>query len=220
MATDNTLTELELHKKDTCYIFSDGSCWKPGGRGAAAWVAVYDFDVTYSSRCFSNTTNNQMELTAALDGLYWAAENGFEKVVLISDSQYTLSCIGEYPKKWVATNWLIKGEPVKNQDLIKPLLQVAKRFKHLELHWTRGHAGCFYNEKADAMAEGFREYRPTTVKNYDGPLSAPTCHKHTFEAEHLEPGYYEQKKREDKLKKKEKKLNSKPYVQNQFALFQ
>lgn len=215
----NVLTNLTL-KKETCYLFTDGSYLSTIKKGAAAWVAVHDKDITYESITFENTTNNQMELTAALNALHWALENGFKNVVLISDSEYTLACIGYYPIKWVATKWMIKqGQPVKNQELIKPLLKLAKKFDRLELHWTKAHAGCFYNEKADYMAENLQNHRATTIKDYDGPRNVPTTYKYLFQSEHFDGAYWQQVKKEQKLKRLAQKKSQLPFTVNQTQLF-
>lgn len=216
---DNTLTDLNLKTNEICYLFTDGACLKPGGRGAAAWVAVHEFDITYASTSFEVSTNNQMELSAAFDALYWALENGHKKIILISDSQYAINCIAAWSKKWIVNNWMIKGEPVKNQDLIKPIIELGKQFEYFDLHWTRGHAGCYYNERADWMAENLRDFKPTTIQNHDGPLTVPTCYKYTFEPADFEPVYYEEKLKQAKAKKKASKRSVAPYRRNQFTLF-
>ena len=97
-----------------------------------------------------NTTNNRMELTAAIRALN--ALNGARKVVLNTDSKYVMDGIREWLPNWKARGWKTTGKkPVKNQDLWRSLDEAASRHD-VTWKWVRGHAGNAGNEEADALA--------------------------------------------------------------------
>ena len=97
-----------------------------------------------------DTTNNRMELTAALRGL--EALKRSCQVALYTDSQYVRLGITEWMPQWKARGWRTAAKkPVKNEDLWK-LLDEATNRHEVEWHWVKGHAGDPGNERADALA--------------------------------------------------------------------
>ena len=96
------------------------------------------------------TTNNRMELKAAIEGL--KALNGERKVLLHTDSRYVMDGINSWLPNWKKRGWKTAAKkPVKNQDLWQELDAVAAKH-NVEWHWVRGHTGVPGNEEADALA--------------------------------------------------------------------
>jgi ribonuclease HI len=103
----------------------------------------------------AHTTNNRMELMAAISGLE-ALRTACE-VDLHSDSQYVLKGIHEWMPSWVRRGWrTASGEPVKNQDLWERLQRAAAPHA-VRWHWVRGHAGHADNERVDRLARAAAE---------------------------------------------------------------
>lgn len=131
-------------------VYTDGAC--RGNPGPGGWGALLRFDEhekeLYGSE--AHTTNNRMELTAAIEGLRAISENS--DIALYTDSQYVQKGITEWLPNWKARQWKTASKkPVKNADLWKALeLEVNKH--RVEWHWVRGHSGHVENERADALA--------------------------------------------------------------------
>jgi ribonuclease HI len=98
-----------------------------------------------------NTTNNRMEMMAAIEGL-----NALKRpcaVELFTDSEYLKKGIQSWLPRWKTRGFLtIDGQPVKNQDLWQKLEEAARRHK-VEWKWVRGHAGNPMNELCDRLAK-------------------------------------------------------------------
>jgi ribonuclease HI len=127
-------------------IWTDGGC-KPNP-GAGGWAAILKFRGTVKE--FSGgeheTTNNRMELTAAAEAL--TALTRPCNVILHTDSEYLKNGITRWHTGWVRKNWRSStGDPVKNMDLWKRILDAAKPHQ-IEWHWVRGHSGDPMNERA------------------------------------------------------------------------
>jgi len=136
-------------------IWTDGGC-KPNP-GPGGWGAVLRFRGVERalSGGASETTNNRMELTAAA-----AALEALKRpctVVVHTDSQYVRDGITRWHTGWVRRNWRnAAGDPVKNMDLWRRLLDAAKPHR-VDWKWVRGHSGDVMNERVDAMATAARE---------------------------------------------------------------
>ncbi len=130
-------------------IYCDGAC--SGNPGPGGWGAVLLWrDIKHELSGFSpNTTNNKMELTAAIKGLEAIKANAEVPLQVYTDSQYVKEGITTWIHKWIKTGW--KNGKVKNIDLWKELyeLQLAKNAKWF---WVLGHAGNVWNERADQLA--------------------------------------------------------------------
>ena len=97
-----------------------------------------------------DTTNNRMELTAAIEGLN-ALKRG-SKVELFTDSRYVMNGITEWMDNWKARGWKTAAKkPVKNKDLWMALDEAAARHS-IDWRWVKGHDGDPGNEKADELA--------------------------------------------------------------------
>ena len=137
-------------------IFSDGAC--KGNPGPGGWGALLRFHpakggAPREKELFGGdpaTTNNRMELTAAIRAL--EALKRPCRVLLHTDSKYVLQGITEWIEGWKKRGWINTAkQPVKNIDLWKELEAAAARHA-IEWHWVRGHAGDVGNERADALA--------------------------------------------------------------------
>ncbi len=137
-------------------IYTDGAC--KGNPGAGGWAAILEFEGKEKSLCGGEklTTNNRMELIAAIEGL--KALKMPCNVTLYSDSQYLVNAIN---KGWLE-GWKKKGwrkadkSPVLNDDLWKQLDELLNTH-NVNFVWVRGHDGHAYNERCDALASGFAE---------------------------------------------------------------
>jgi ribonuclease HI len=131
-------------------IFTDGAC--SGNPGPGGWGAVLRYGEAEKelSGGEAATTNNRMELTAAIAAL--EALKRPCRVKLYTDSQYLRDGITKRLPNWKARGWKTAAkEPVKNVDLWQRLEAAASQHA-VEWHWVRGHAGHPENERADALA--------------------------------------------------------------------
>ncbi len=131
-------------------IHTDGACL--GNPGPGGWAAL----LRYGSRerelvgGEALTTNNRMELMAAIAGLEALTEPC--KVALHTDSRYVQQGIGEWMPNWVKRGWKTAGgDPVKNRDLWERLHAATLRHK-IDWRWVKGHAGDPDNERVDELA--------------------------------------------------------------------
>lgn len=136
-----------VHKVE---IWTDGAC--SGNPGPGGWgVLLCKGDIEkelYGGE--ADTTNNRMELMAAIKGL--EALKKPCNVTLYTDSSYVKNGITQWIKGWIAKNWKAAGgKPVKNQDLWQKLLKATQPHQ-VEWVWVKGHAGNVNNERADALA--------------------------------------------------------------------
>ncbi len=135
---------------DIVEIHTDGAC--RGNPGPGGWGAIlkYDGHERVLSGAEAHTTNNRMELLAAIRGLE-ALKRGC-KVRLVTDSQYVRNGITDWMAKWKRNNWRTASRtPVKNADLWQRLDAAARRHD-IDWIWVRGHSGHPENERADALA--------------------------------------------------------------------
>ena len=131
-------------------ISTDGACL--GNPGPGGWGAVLRYKGTEKriSGSEPDTTNNQMELTAAIEGL--AALTRPSTVIIYTDSTYVRNGIMKWVTGWQANGWKTKDrKPVKNADLWRRLVEEEKRHQ-VEWRWVKGHAGDHFNEIADELA--------------------------------------------------------------------
>ena len=137
-------------------IFTDGACRTNPGPGGWAAVLMYQGRQKVLSGSASSTTNNRMELTAAIEAL-----NALKRrcaVELYTDSEYLQKGIRNWLPRWKKSGFLtIDGEPVKNQDLWQKLEQAASQHE-IQWKWVRGHAGNRMNELCDRLAKEALEY--------------------------------------------------------------
>ena len=140
----------------TVTIYTDGACRGNPGRGGWGAILVYGVHEKEMSGGEKMTTNNRMELTAAIVALEALKEPC--EVTLYSDSKYMIDSITKgWAVSWRAKGWK-KGDksPALNPDLWETLLNLLEKHK-VEFVWVRGHNGHAYNERCDALATGFAD---------------------------------------------------------------
>ncbi|HEX4097471.1 MAG TPA: ribonuclease HI [Caulobacteraceae bacterium] len=139
-------------------IYTDGAC--SGNPGPGGWGAILISGEQERELCGGEmaTTNNRMELMAAIQAL--EALKRPCKVELHTDSQYLRTGITEWLVAWKARGWLTASKaPVKNEDLWRRLDEARLRHE-VDWRWVKGHAGHELNERADALArKGLEETR-------------------------------------------------------------
>lgn len=157
-------------------VYADGGCDpNPGPGGWGVVVAAPEGMVELCGGEAGTTTNNRMELTAAIKGLeHFPAGAAIE---MRCDSQYVVKSVTEWMRGWKAKGWRTTTGAVKNVDLMKRLdeLNAARDVKWT---WVRGHAGDRLNERADALVHrGRREAKlgKSESRNAAAPLTAPTA---------------------------------------------
>ena len=131
-------------------IYTDGSCL--GNPGNGGWAAIInDQDkITKISGNKKNTTNNQMELMAAIEALKKIPTE--QEVQLYTDSKYVKMGITEWIKKWSQNNWKTSSkQKVKNLELWKELNIISKKHK-IKWFWVKSHTGNPLNEEVDVLA--------------------------------------------------------------------
>jgi ribonuclease HI len=131
-------------------IYTDGACRGNPGPGGWAALLVAGSERKEVTGAEAATTNNRMELSAAIGGL-----NALKRrcaVKLYTDSKYVLQGITEWLPNWKARGWRTAArEPVKNQDLWQ-LLDAAAAVQDIEWIWVKGHSGHAGNEYVDQLA--------------------------------------------------------------------
>lgn len=131
-------------------IHTDGAC--RGNPGPGGWGAVlsYDGHEKILSGAEAHTTNNRMELLAAINAL--EALKRRCRVRLVTDSQYVRNGVTQWMSNWKRNNWRTSGRtPVKNADLWRRL-DAAATLHDVDWVWVKGHAGHPGNERADELA--------------------------------------------------------------------
>ncbi len=131
-------------------LYTDGAC--RGNPGPGGWGVLLRAKGQEREICGGalSTTNNRMELMAAIEGLQALTRPC--SVAVYTDSEYLRKGIGEWLPRWKATGWRTAArKPVKNEDLWRRLEEAAARHQ-VEWHWVKGHSGHAENERADALA--------------------------------------------------------------------
>ena len=134
----------------TVNIYTDGAC--RGNPGIGGWGVYIEYGETIKELYGGDelTTNNKMELTAAIKGL--EALNTKCQVNLITDSKYVIDGINGWINGWKKNNWKnSQKKDVKNKDLWIQLDKLNSRHE-VKWSWVKGHSGHFQNEKADQLA--------------------------------------------------------------------
>jgi len=131
-------------------IFTDGACKGnpgPGGWGVLLRMGNHEKEMSGGE---PDTTNNRMEMTAAIRGLNALIEPC--KVDLYSDSKYLLDGMQKWIHGWQRNGWVnASKKPVRNADLWHDLIEAARPHQ-INWHWVRGHSGHPENERVDALA--------------------------------------------------------------------
>lgn len=136
-------------------IYTDGGAKPNPGPGGWAALLIYGTSEKELSGGARSTTNNQMELTAAIEALDALTQPC--QVTLYTDSEYLKKGITEWLPGWVKKNWQTSAkQPVKNQELWERLHEATQRH-NITWKWVRGHNGNTLNERVDQIATAARK---------------------------------------------------------------
>lgn len=136
-------------------IYTDGAC--SGNPGPGGWACILllpnSIQEIYGSEVM--TTNNRMELLAAIEGLKLANKLGYKKVDVYSDSAYVVNALKNgWLARWQQNGWqTVSGDEVKNRDLWIRYLRLARAFEDVNLIKVKGHSDNRYNNQCDRLAK-------------------------------------------------------------------
>ena len=131
-------------------LITDGACLGNPGKGGWACILRYGEHKRELFGCEPHTTNNRMELTAAIEGLKRLKESC--SVEVITDSEYVKNGITKWINGWKKKNWVSSGkQPVKNRDLWEVLDELSSSHQ-TRWTWTKGHASHEDNNRCDELA--------------------------------------------------------------------
>ena len=133
-------------------IHTDGACRGNPGRGGWAWASGHD---RYASGAAEHTTNQRMEITAALEALRFWTGQAASDIQVVSDSTYVVNCFKDrWWQGWERRNWLnTQRKPVANRDLWEELFALAlDANRDIHFSWVKGHSGDAMNDFVDVLA--------------------------------------------------------------------
>ncbi len=159
-----------MENKNSILIFCDGAC--SGNPGPGGWGSIVCLSSQASQELWelggyqAKTTNNQMELTAAIEALRSIASiDGAVK--LCTDSTYVIQGITQWVWGWLRKNWkTAEGNEVSNRPLWEKLFELSSQRKNenqISWHYVRGHIGIAGNERADEIAVSFSQQKPVSL---------------------------------------------------------
>ena len=137
-------------------VYTDGACsGNPGIGGWGVIILIDDCEPIHLNGGSNNTTNNKMELTAAIEALKYFKKNS--TIILFTDSKYVKDGIESWIINWKKNGWKTASKkPVKNKMLWVELdTQLARH--SINWQWIKGHLGHIHNEQADYLARRFIE---------------------------------------------------------------
>ena len=144
-------------------IYSDGACLSNPGPGGYCAILTYKDSEKIISGGDSHTTNNRMELLAAISGLEAVKNNKNCEIDLYTDSKYVVDGIEKgWAKSWRRNNWIKSDKnPALNPELWERLLNAIERLNNnVNFIWLKGHNGHEYNERCDEIARNIAtEYK-------------------------------------------------------------
>ncbi len=142
-----------MHAEHTSLVvYTDGACRGNPGRGGWAWAIP---DSRYASGAEAHTTNQRMEITAALEALRALTPESPEHIEVVSDSTYVVKCFTDrWWQGWQRRNWKnSQNKPVANRDLWEPLIELAVADEvPVSFRWVKGHSGDRWNDRVDELA--------------------------------------------------------------------
>jgi ribonuclease HI len=138
---------------DTIIVYTDGACSGNPGPGGWGWAVAPDGRPAGSGG-EASTTNQRMELTAVLEALRTLTVGDVDaSIEIVSDSTYVVNCFRDgWWKKWERNGWKnSKRQPVANDDLWRPLIEIYK-VSDVGFRWVKGHSGDPMNDLVDELA--------------------------------------------------------------------
>ena len=137
---------------DPVIVYTDGACRGNPGPGGWAWAVP---DGRYASGAEGHTTNQRMEITAALEALRSLTPEAPTAIEVFSDSTYVVKCFTDgWWRGWQRRGWKnSQNKPVANRDLWEPLIELALATEvHVRFRWVKGHSGDRWNDRVDELA--------------------------------------------------------------------
>ncbi len=133
-------------------LYTDGACRGNPGPGSYAFIAFKNKKIIFKDGGFKEkTTNNEMELTAILEGLKKC--NFKDSILLFSDSNYAVQGINHWRFNWKKNNWLKSDKkPVLNKKIWQELDELIDQFQDLKIKWIKGHHESLENNLVDELA--------------------------------------------------------------------
>ena len=149
-------------------IYTDGASRGNPGPGGWGGIIASEGKIVEIGGSETHTTNNRMELTAAIRSLEFSINNfQFSKIQIHTDSEYVTKGMTEWIKRWQKKGWKTAGrKPVLNQDLWQKLLLLTDG-RGVEWKYVAGHSGIPLNERADEIATTFADHFVPSL--YNGP---------------------------------------------------
>lgn len=148
-----------------CLLYTDGSAVPNPGKGAWAYVLLAgDTPIDRKSGFFPSATNNEMELTAMINGLKTAYEKGVRHVSAFSDSQYVVYGITRWVTEWLKQDPSLAGR--RNAELWLELVRLSGLFETITFTWVKGHNGNRWNEMCDGMCTAEYSSRGLPSQDY------------------------------------------------------
>ena len=136
-------------------IYTDGACSGNPGIGGWGVVILDNGEEIQLNGGNHNTTNNKMELTAAIKALEYFEQS--KDLIIYTDSKYVKDGIESWIKNWKKNGWKTTAKkPVKNKEMWIALDELIKKH-NINWEWVKGHAGNKHNEKADYLARRYIE---------------------------------------------------------------
>lgn len=137
-------------------VYTDGACPKNGSTASKAGIGVWFNDghpLNVSQGVTGRFTNNSAEIEAATVAAQTAANAGISKLCIMTDSQFTISCMTEWLRGWKMKNWkTVKNEPVIVKNEIMALEKACQELEEVKWVYVKGHDGVYGNERADELA--------------------------------------------------------------------
>ena len=136
--------------KNNVVIYTDGAC--KGNPGEGGWGAILEFtdEINKIYGYQENTTNNRMEIVAAIEAIKLVKEES--DIIIYTDSKYLMNGINTWIHSWKKNNWKTSGNKnVKNVDLWKAIDELNSKHS-IKWNWVKGHSGNPGNEMADDLA--------------------------------------------------------------------
>jgi ribonuclease HI len=133
-------------------VYTDGACRGNPGPGGWAWAVPGG---PFASGADPATTNQRMEIMAALEALRTLTADGASDVAVVSDSTYVVNCFKDrWWQGWQRRNWKnSQNKPVANRDLWEPLIELALSSEsNVSWRWVKGHSGDRWNDRVDELA--------------------------------------------------------------------
>lgn len=141
-----------IQGKEGLVAYVDGACSFNPGPGGWGVILIYERYTTCVSGFDSATTNNKMELEAAINAVQVARENGFNSITIYTDSAYVKNGITIWVHNWIKNNWRTSTkESVKNKELWVKLMDLCSVIT-VDWYWVKGHSDNEWNNAVDLLA--------------------------------------------------------------------